>query len=418
MKQGKFDFLPSRLTISFPLWLIYGTKGEYSPYYDIEKVIREHKERGFNCIRIDSGAGLIHDLDGNLRQPFDIGDMFGEYEKIPRQQHIIGDGGKCDLLARLIQTLENCKKYGIYVILSQWYYLHTYWYHKAGDPVCDEMFAIPPEERFDAFRKFWHYILLELEKRNLDSQVAFVEVFNEVDEHPFLCGIYDWGANKGTSDEETAFYKKQHENTIAWLREQHPNMVFAYDAATSVEAKENMPSNAQVYNFHSYYLWSVYNDAMEGHPEWFEHKITPALVAKSREGRLPVDQNWYDRIAKFNDIKPSCIPEIEEALEKVFLQNRERYAAHRERILSFAKENANDKMPIVCGEGVSYICSKNILWEENSEEYWRFVKEGLDLYKKAGVWGTVIRTCCGPEDPCWELCADKLLKLNQFFLDS
>ena len=179
MKNDCLNSLPPRLTVSFPLWLFYGTKGENSPYYNIEKVIREHKERGFNCIRIDSGAGLIHDLEGNLREPFDIGDMFGEYEKIPRQQHVIGDGGKCDLLERLIETFEVCKRYGIYVILSQWYYLHTYWYHKAGDPVCDEMFAIEPRDRFDAFRKFWHYILSELERRGLDSQIAFVEVFNE-----------------------------------------------------------------------------------------------------------------------------------------------------------------------------------------------------------------------------------------------
>jgi hypothetical protein len=160
MNHSSFDRLPKRLTISFPLWLIYGTSGEFSPYYDIDKAMREHAERGINCIRIDSGAGLIHNLDGSLRKPFDIGDMFGEYEKIPRQEHIIGDGGPCDLLGRLIQTFECAKKYGIYVILSQWYYLHTYWYHKAGDPVAEELFAIPPEKRFDAFGKFWHYILL------------------------------------------------------------------------------------------------------------------------------------------------------------------------------------------------------------------------------------------------------------------
>ena len=416
MKNDCLNSLPSRLTVSFPLWLIYGTKGENSPYYNIEKVIREHKERGFNCIRIDSGAGLIHDLEGNLREPFDIGDMFGEYEKIPRQQHVIGDGGKCDLLARLIETFEACKRYGIYVILSQWYYLHTYWYHKAGDPVCDEMFAIEPRDRFDAFRKFWHYILLELERRGLDSQIAFVEVFNEADEHPYLCGTYEWGPNKDIGDEETVFYKSQHEQTIASLKELHPNIRFGYDVATTALAKENMPSNAEVYNFHSYYLWQVYDDAMEGHPEWFENKITPVMVTASREGRLPVDQGWYDRIAKFNDVKPSSIPEIEKTLEQTFLKNRERYAARREKILRFAKENADGRMPLVCGEGVSYICSKQILWEEHSEAYWDFVKEGLELYKKAGVWGAVIRTCCGPEDPCWELCAEKLLELNRFFL--
>ena len=59
MNHHTFDRLPERLTISFPLWLIYGTKGENSPYYDIDKTMREHVERGFNCIRIDSGAGAL-----------------------------------------------------------------------------------------------------------------------------------------------------------------------------------------------------------------------------------------------------------------------------------------------------------------------------------------------------------------------
>ena len=416
MNGELFDRLPSKLTISFPLWLIYGTKGEYSPYYDIDRVVREHVERGFNCIRIDSGAGLIHDLNGNLRPPFDIGDMFGEYEKIPRQQHIIGEGGKCDLLARLIETFKACKKYGVYVILSQWYYLHTYWFHKEGDNVCKEMFAIPPKERFDAFRKFWHYILLELEAKGLDSQIAFVEVFNEADDHPYLCGKQGWGSVRNVSAEDTAFYKKQHEEVIAWLREKHPGLLFAYDAATASFAKSNMPQNAQVYNFHSYYLWSLYDDAFEGHPKWFKGEITPETVASSRKGRLPADQGWYDRVAKYNDIKPSCIGDIEAEIGRTFSLNRDRYAKRREAALRAAIENSEGRMPIVCGEGVSYICSKHILWEEHSEEYWRFVKEGLELYKKAGVWGSVIRTCCGPEDPCWDLCADKLLELNRFFL--
>jgi hypothetical protein len=303
------------------------------------------------------------------------------------------------------------------VILSQWYYLHTYWYHKQGDPVCEELFAIPEKKRFEAFRKFWHYLLLELEKRELDSQIAFVELFNEADDHPYLCGVYEWGANQKISDEETEFYKKQHEDSIAWLKKAHPSVLFGYDVATTAIAKKNMPSNAQVYNFHSYHLWTVYDDALAGHHEWFLHRVTPEAVSESRRGRLPVDQGWYERVALFNDIDPGCIDKIEQALEQTFLENRERYAARREKILRFAKENAEGRMPLVCGEGVSYIGSKQILWEEKSEAYWRFVKEGLALYKQAGVWGTVIRTCCGPEDPCWYACAKQLLELNTFFLD-
>lgn len=418
MKHPAFDRLPKRLTITFPMWMIYATKGEYSPYYDIDKVMREHVERGFNCMRIDSGAGVMHDLSGNLREPFDMTDIFGEYERIPRQQHMLGDGGKCDLFGRLIKLFESAKKHGIYVILSQWYYLHTYWFQKRGDPVCDELFALPPEKRFDAFKMFWHYILLELEKRDLDSQIAYVEVFNEADDHPFLCGENGrWGSIRDIPDAEAEFYRKQHEKAIKWLRERHPNILFAYDNTTVDGAEKNMPESAQIYSFHSYYMWSLYNDALKGHDEWFKHEITPDDVKKSREGRRPTGEDWYQRVAQFNDLDYSYLNEIEMSLEETFIQNKEIYAAKRDRSLSLAVRLAGDKMPIVMGEGVSYICSKKILWEEKSEQYWQFIKEGLTRFKENNVWGTVIRTCCGPEDPSWEMCADKYLELNKFFLE-
>ena len=40
------------------------------------------------------------------------------------------------------------------------------------------------------------------EKRELDSQIAFVEIFNEVDDHPFLCGIKNWGGNRDLGDDK------------------------------------------------------------------------------------------------------------------------------------------------------------------------------------------------------------------------
>ena len=72
-------------------------------------------------------------------------------------------------------------------------------------------------------------------------------------------------------------------------------------------------------------------------------------------------------------------------------------------------------IPTVCGEGVSYIGHKELVWEEHSEIYWRLMEETILKYKEFGLWGTVIRTCCGPEDPCWNLCADKLRYLNDLF---
>ena len=415
-KKSIPSHLPKRLTISFPLWLIYGTKGEYSPYYDIEKVLREHAERGFNCIRIDSGAGLTHDQNGNRRPPFEIADMFGEYERVPRQQKIVGDGGPCDLLARLIETLKVAKRYGIYVILSQWYYLHTYWFHKAGDPVCDELFALTAEQRIPAFAKFWHYILCEIEQEGLTDRIVFVELFNEADEHPYLCGLRRWGSNKELTDEERAAFRTQHEQALTWLKSEHPSLLFAYDVATAVPQDPSFPESADAYNFHSYYLWSLYAKTLADHPEWRMGKVTEDDVRAARKDRLPAADDWYQRVAEYNDLRPEALPEIEAALEARLQQDKDYYIQKLNQKLQNACIVAKDR-PIVCGEGVSYICHKEILWEEHSANYWALVKHGLSLYKKAGVWGSVIRTCCAPEDPVWSSHPEKLRELNEYFLE-
>ena len=58
------EHLSKKMTISFWLWnYFYGIKkGEY--FHDLEQCFVELKERGFNTIRVDSGAGLCHTADG------------------------------------------------------------------------------------------------------------------------------------------------------------------------------------------------------------------------------------------------------------------------------------------------------------------------------------------------------------------
>lgn len=412
-----FERLPKRLTISFPLWVVYATKGEYSPYFDIDKLMRENVERGFNCIRIDGAPGLIHDINGNLRKPFYMTNIFdGNFEKIPRQQNILGDGGEVDLLDRLIKTFESAKRHGIYIILSQWYFLHTFWFHKKGDPLCDEMFAIPVKERFPAFAKFWHYILLQLEERGLDDQIAFVELFNEVSHCPYFCGERGCcGSTDKVSEEEVAFFKKQHEDALSFLQKQHPQLLFAYDTGNPY-AKGHMPENAQVYNYHSYHLMGIYSSVLNEHPEWAMNKITADDVRKTREGRRPINDSWYDRVARYNDLNMTYLKDFEEALAKKFRENRDDFVNKARAHMKASFELAGKNRPVVLGEGVSYICCKELLWEEKSEDYWNFVKQMAGEYKDAGMWGMVVRTCCAPEDPSWYMCADKYLQINSMFL--
>ena len=84
-------------------------------------------------------------------------------------------------------------------------------------------------------------------------------------------------------------------------------------------------------------------------------------------------------------------------------------------VLEIQKDYPN--VPIVSGEGVSYIGSKKLLWEEHSEVYWDLVEAVIRKYREAGLWGTVVRTCCGPEDPSWNLVPEKLLRINKAFLE-
>ena len=56
--------LPNKLNISFPIWGLYDIDGK-GFYADTDKMMREHEERGFNCIRFDDGAGLMHGNNWN-----------------------------------------------------------------------------------------------------------------------------------------------------------------------------------------------------------------------------------------------------------------------------------------------------------------------------------------------------------------
>lgn len=149
--------LPKRLTISFTIWALLDTGN--GAYADIDRMVREHAERGYNCIRLEDGAGLTHDICGNRRGPVMLHVPFGEYT-ITRQIPFSA-GGRCDLMERMIALCEACKKYGVYLIFSSWYFLHTYWFLDSS--LNRELTEGSAEDMFLKFARYHHYILLELE---------------------------------------------------------------------------------------------------------------------------------------------------------------------------------------------------------------------------------------------------------------
>lgn len=409
--------LPKRLTISFPIWGLYDTNTN-GKYHDLDQMMREHVERGFNCIRLDDGAGLIHDRDGNLRGPVPIGHIFGKYEDRLRQCNATGEPGMCNLHDRLIELFEAAKKYNIYIILSSWYYLHTLWYVK-DRALNAELHRIPPKERFQAFAEFLHYIICELEERGLDSQIAFAEIFNEADGLRFVNG---YNNDNNLSDEEIAEFRVKHEQALAWLQEKHPKILFAFDSWHPRADIRHKVNNMQVFNFHYYFMWAtLYCRVLENDNSFLvDNPVSKEEIKALADSDYLPDEGWYHRIWYYTNLDPEKIPQAAEKLTtylKLHIDEIRNVFRDGVEYLKDRLYNYIPDVPVVCGEGVTYSGGYDLVWEEYSEEYWILVKEMMETYREMGLWGTVVRTCCGPEDPVWKLCPEKLLEMNRTFLE-
>ncbi len=422
--------LPERLTIAFPIWLLHDT-APGGRYHDLDKVVREHVERGFNCIRFDDGAGLIHDGRGRLRGPATVSEPYPGFTRNIRQLWCTGPGGRCDPFERLIALLEAAKKYDCFVILSSWFYLHTFWY--CDEELNRELFAVPPHERFGYFARALDYLLAEIRKRGLIDRVAFAEILNEADGLPFING-YD--KENHCSVGELNRFRAEHEQGLAFLRERHPDILFACDTYTPYTDTELLPRNLLVWNFHSYYLWKIYG-LLEGDllrkdtdlntparielaARYMRENPAPVeAVRASRAGKFPAAEDWLRRVWLYSNLDPAKLPELDRVMAAEFDQSTAYYRKRLSENVEFAcrlRDELFPGTPLVMGEGVSYCGSNFIRWEETHEAYWEFLEFAAAEYRRRGLWGCVVRTCCGPEDPCWEPRAENLLKLNRLFL--
>ena len=407
--------LPKKLTISFPIWALYDT-GSGGAYHDVDKIMIEHRERGFNCMRFDDGAGLMHDINGNPRGEVYFGRAFGKYDDVLRQFGSTGTPGTVDLKKRLIDLFRAAKRHGVYMILSSWYYLHTFWF--ADSEICRELDAIPAEDRFFAFAKFLHYILLELEKEGLDTQVAFAEIFNEADGLHFVDGY----GSKRRSDEEIAFFRKKHEEAIAWLKERHPQILFAYDTYNVRPDMRQIPENLEVFNFHNYFMWHIYREAIENDTTLLrDDRIPIEAIRAAAKKDFPIEEGWCQRAWFYNNLLPSNYGLANARGRKFMEDNRDNILDNLRKRCEYLKnlfDGTLSGLPIVSGEGFTYCGSYVMNFEEYSDTAWEIVAEMMKLYSELGLWGTVVRTCCGPEDPVWSTHPHKLLEMNRLFLEN
>ena len=418
----------NRLAISFWIWALWDT-GPNRIVNDLEVRVAEAVERGYNCLRIEGGAGLTHDAEGRPRGELEFYPVLPGHDLFTRgQQHMTG--GRVDLLKRLIELCTVAKRYKVKVILSSWYYLHTFWF--TDKQLTAELLGLPLEKRFMHFARGLDRILDTLRERDLIDAIVFAEIFNEVDGMEFRGGY----EARNPSSAYLNGIRLLHEEALEFLRSRHPDIRFALDTMKADTLLDLIPRNAQVWNFHSYYLWSVYNvfeqDLMKGDIDlgdpaayapvrrFLRRDVVPfQAVVDSRADRLPIKDDWYRRIWLYRNLDPNAMPELERLLQEHLEQNLDLYKQKATDAATQAvkvRDELFPGVPLVLGEGASYCADHRLRWEERSDAYWEVVEHAARTWREHGFRGAVARTNGGPEDPVWHEYPERLQRANAVFL--
>ena len=402
-----------KLATAFWIWGIFG-----EIYGDFDNAMAELKERGFNCIRLEDGAGLMCSLDGTPRGDVSIHKPFGEYDRDIRQ-FIVKDG-VINIRKRLLELFSAAEKHDIQIILSSWYYLHTNWF--LGDEINNELLALSTAEKFEYFSDELSRILDFIREHNFIHRVAFAEIFNEIDGHDFAENI---------TDEEAIYQRELHEKAIDKLKKKHPDVLFACDLSRPYVNEKILPSNADILNFHSYYAWGVYEcfekDVLKQWkftPEttqFMKESVTsPEMLKATFSGRnISVREGWIRRICLYHSVDSTKLPQLEMMIAEYFDLNYDRYIEKLEDALEHVVAMRDRTMPdakLFMGEGVTYCAHNHLNFEEKSRKFQNMLLYQAKLFSNSELLGCVVRTTSGPEDVSWELLKDVYKKANKIFL--
>ena len=415
-----------KYTICFSLLSLFAND-EKSPYRDFDQALRSIRDRGFNTVRIDSGAGCFHLPDGTPRPAeVSVKPPFGKYSKIVRQSNVISLPHIVNLKERLLELLRAARKYEIKIILSSWMLIHTYWILDRA--YVEPIFSLTAEEKIAYFARELDVVLSFVREAGYIDRIAFAEILNEFDGLDFCNGY-----RQQLPEEEAFHIREEHEKAIAALRAHHPDVSLAYDSFTAYPQKELIPRNIDVLNFHLYYLWNIVKPFENGvvEPELSEPVIPPEtarwLTAEPvtvREileivGEFRSVPDWARRVALHSSVEPCQILSLEKVMTEQLEKDQDLYRENLKKGIDFIVAVRDEVVPrarLVMGEGVNYCCSNWICAEDRSETYWRILAEQADLLRERGLDGTVVRTTSDPEDPCWETRNEDMLAINRRFL--
>ncbi len=250
--------LPEKLSICYWGWdwLIAVQAGE--AYEDLDRAIRETKERGFNCIRPDMGLGLIHDTQGRLRGNIRFRAHFPGANSNLQCINTRG-GAEYDVRRRVFRMMELAEKYDMYVIGTTWIY-QDFISDIDHEDIRREVMGVPYNDRIGLLRKWWDWLLQEMKQQGLLHRFAFVELVNEMDctsciwprEGSEVPTYEDWFEDK-TVSLQSEWLRRLAGEGVTGLRQKYPELLITTDLASVNRFADCLPENAQVADHHLYH---------------------------------------------------------------------------------------------------------------------------------------------------------------------
>lgn len=402
--------LPRKLAICSSQWAWFTLSGPGEPYDDLEEVMVGLKERNYNAIRIDTALNWCFQKDGSPRGKVAI------RATVPGYSHrfkVINHQGSdaVDVLDRLFQFMELAKKYDIYVILTDWEYMHTTWFVES-EALRNEVMGMPRQERLMCLARHMDRLVTMLKEKDLAGNIAYIEPHNEADASDLP---------KGGEGQQL------HTEAVAFLRDRHPDILVSADLAqiNNIETTDN----SQVYDHHMYVGTELYDSFFDKtirrkdfdfeHPsqdeflkDFLEPHITPYSVFKdnfpfTNEGWLRNFWLYYNiNIDKFDRWLTESYHRIKDSIQRNAADYYHRHSQEAKRL----------GIPMVITEGGFFYGPLYSRFEESESglEYYDYL---TDLAIKNGVWGFAFSTYNCPAMPVWWACRKWVAETNDRFLE-
>ena len=387
---------------------------------DLEKALRETRDRGFNCVRADLGAGLLFDLAGRPREPLEFSAWIpGASENL----HCVNGrgGGRHDVGARVVRLCELAREYGLRIIATSWLY-QDFLAQVADARVREELAAVPYDQRLDLLARQWDGLLTDLRRRGLLDCLAFVELVNELDATPALAPTEappapptweDWLEQRHPAS-DTARVREQAEQALGFLQARHPDVLFTVDFGSPASLDTLAPANVGVADHHVYpeglpaallgatgvWQWdpatgpdladnAVLRSVLKPDPmPWAEFRRRASGVRTGWRGigwlYHNLNNDKYDAwcVAQF----PEYRPRIEASIQAAF-----------QTALEFARPRG---LPLVVDEGYQFYPPLNARLVTTPEG--RFSEElAVRTAVAADYWGVLVSGYFRPDTPVW-----------------